>query len=838
MSSGDTQPFHPGHRSYSRGGESTRKLPSVREVDFGSEPKPTQSKPAEPIPSSPPRILNDATTDNADDNTEAGSEALDIVNNLSSNPYVNQYNDIEEIVESYNSDSKFSVKKKQSERIHEKEESSKEVPAGNETRGEQDVQRPSMTREKTTFFGEQSLEFRVPGFILRFLEVDTVNRIVRKFKLWYKHEISPFWKIKLAQILCVIYILLLTFSYPPIGIRDPNTNNIIDPASEENTANGVIYVNGDYRPVVAIGGWQQFCLAMSRMSAFSIYPMLVVVFASKMKALQTFFVKTPFSLYINLLNEGHEYHAHAGVYIAFDVWVHTVFHILRWISQGNGDLLWTTNAGISGLIAVLVTPLITFPMMYWKKKISYEIRKGLHYLFFVFAVAMCFHVPVTAIPNGGFIAPILGTCIVVYTLDTAYVYCFMTEKVETTSFHVLSSGVRISMPVSDRFLSHSQRGLRAGYAYVNIPWVDDKQWHPYSLFEDPSDPRIQQMFLMKVGDWTGDVHKALLRDTKRPCWIKGPFPSPYSHAGKYDNQILVASGIGITPALAAINAFKAQRRINLIWACRDPEMLEFFLNQMYLEHDGWNLIFYTGKKPLKEEIEKKQTNIRIIMGRPDLASVIPNIIYGIESGEGLPEKYTARSLDEMKRLVVERSAELEKITTMTATQKIFQLTDYVESLGFCFSEIAEELMLSNAGSNSESTANYADKNSEAEAMMSRLKSSRGMSDLSNSITSQSSFSAKRRQSRAMKLVKRQSTANWESIGETFSRRQSNEVFRPSFKPWIKSQFQENEVKEYDIDVVMSTWAMMYCGGSQPVIDTLSEISMDYHMDLHIDSFSW
>ncbi len=107
-------------------------------------------------------------------------------------------------------------------------------------------------------------------------------------------------------------------------------------------------------------------------------------------------------LFVPHLNFYHlQYHAHAGVYIAFDVWVHTVFHILRWISQGNGDLLWTTNAGISGLIAVLVTPLITFPMMYWKKKISYEIRKGLHYLFFVFAVAMCFHVPVTAIPNGG-----------------------------------------------------------------------------------------------------------------------------------------------------------------------------------------------------------------------------------------------------------------------------------------------------------------------------------------------------------------------------------------------------------------------------------------------------
>jgi NAD(P)H-flavin reductase len=58
------------------------------------------------------------------------------------------------------------------------------------------------------------------------------------------------------------------------------------------------------------------------------------------------------------------------------------------------------------------------------------------------------------------------------------------------------------------------------------------------------------------------------------CWIKGPFPSPYSQVSSYDNQILVASGIGITPALAAINAFKASRRINLIWAVRDSAVLE------------------------------------------------------------------------------------------------------------------------------------------------------------------------------------------------------------------------------------------------------------------------
>jgi ferredoxin-NADP reductase len=60
-----------------------------------------------------------------------------------------------------------------------------------------------------------------------------------------------------------------------------------------------------------------------------------------------------------------------------------------------------------------------------------------------------------------------------------------------------------------------------------------------------------------------------------PLYVnQGPFPSPYSQASKYDNQILVATGVGITPALAAISAFKTSRRINLIWAVRDAEMLE------------------------------------------------------------------------------------------------------------------------------------------------------------------------------------------------------------------------------------------------------------------------
>ena len=68
-------------------------------------------------------------------------------------------------------------------------------------------------------------------------------------------------------------------------------------------------------------------------------------------------------------------------------------------------------------------------------------------------------------------------------------------------------------------------------------------------------------------------------------------------------------------------------------------MLEFFLEHLYLDHDGWNLIVRTGKAPLNPALEELNTNIHIIKSRPDLCITIPNIIYGIESGRGIPENY-------------------------------------------------------------------------------------------------------------------------------------------------------------------------------------------------------
>jgi ferric-chelate reductase len=156
----------------------------------------------------------------------------------------------------------------------------------------------------------------------------------------------------------------------------------------------------------------------------------------------------------------------------------------------------------------------------------------------------------------------------------------------------------MTMAVSERF---QQMGDQGGICYVCLPCIAKNQWHAFSLFEDPSNPGERQMFIQKTGDWTNQIHRYLQRETVRPAWVHGPFPSPYDNAISYDNQILVASGIGITPALSVIRAHKGTRRTNLIWAVRDETLLEFFLSHLYLDHEGWNIIFYTGKKQLRDE---------------------------------------------------------------------------------------------------------------------------------------------------------------------------------------------------------------------------------------------
>ena len=55
--------------------------------------------------------------------------------------------------------------------------------------------------------------------------------------------------------------------------------------------------------------------------------------------------------------------------------------------------------------------------------------------------------------------------------------------------------------------------------------------------------------------------------------MAGPFPSPYHFGSDFDNVVLVASGIGITPAIAFLAKHREEKSISVIWICRDPALV-------------------------------------------------------------------------------------------------------------------------------------------------------------------------------------------------------------------------------------------------------------------------
>jgi ferric-chelate reductase len=198
-----------------------------------------------------------------------------------------------------------------------------------------------------------------------------------------------------------------------------------------------------------------------------------------------FISHTPLSLFT--YDDLHELHVYCGWVILIDGVLHTMFHIFRWANQGNLNLLFEQFSGISGVIIIISTLLVCVPMIFLKKHLTYEIRKILHYFFILMAIALCYHSTQTSIPNGGFSVYVFSIILGWYFLDTLYIYCFMTEKIESTIFHVVPTGVQLTMTVSPRFQAFGGHG---GYCYVCFPWISKTEWHAFSLFENPNNRKF------------------------------------------------------------------------------------------------------------------------------------------------------------------------------------------------------------------------------------------------------------------------------------------------------------------------------------------------------------
>jgi hypothetical protein len=189
------------------------------------------------------------------------------------------------------------------------------------------------------------------------------------------------------------------------------------------------------------------------------------------------------------LEDLHHLHTFAGIVVGVEVMSHSFWHLLRWGLGGELHLLWGHVTGRSGLLALLITPLLVWPMTVQRlrKTIAYEWRKTLHYLrshsananapytdstsglsppstlrsiltfpvfSVVWALALCWHAPARHI------AIIMGSAIGIYLADWIYGFCFQTYLVPSLHFHRLGSAVEVSWENPPGFVNNGA-GYRA-----------------------------------------------------------------------------------------------------------------------------------------------------------------------------------------------------------------------------------------------------------------------------------------------------------------------------------------------------------------------------------------
>jgi len=151
-----------------------------------------------------------------------------------------------------------------------------------------------------------------------------------------------------------------------------------------------------------------------------------------------------------------------------------------------------------------------------------------------------------------------------------------------------------------------------------------------------NEPSYSQVHIGAYGDWTRSLsdHVAQWGEQSSawvgPCWIQGPFTSPFNASIGYGNLILVVTGIGITAALPIVQQLHhSGRKVFLVWITASKEMLSFQL-PMVLNCTS-SLIFFDrdGEEDYVKTVQHSTRDfphLHIYQGRPNLEKVVDWIV--------------------------------------------------------------------------------------------------------------------------------------------------------------------------------------------------------------------
>uniref|UniRef100_A0A672N8C0 Cytochrome b-245 heavy chain-like n=1 Tax=Sinocyclocheilus grahami TaxID=75366 RepID=A0A672N8C0_SINGR len=275
--------------------------------------------------------------------------------------------------------------------------------------------------------------------------------------------------------------------------------------------------------------------------------------------------------------------------------------------------VFTTIAGLTGVVITLALILIITSSMEVIRRSYFEVFWYTHHLFIIFFAGLVFHV----LTDFNLLNPRLQTWMwvigpmIIYLCERLlrfirYMQPVSYRKVSLRGLHC-SSKPQYSCPIVIRpskvlELQLVKPGFKmevGQYVFLNCPAISQLEWHPFTMTSAPEEDFFS-VHIRSVGDWTEKLIKMvenLPEGGQGPKMaVDGPFGTASEDVFDYEVSMLVGAGIGVTPFASILKSiwykFKDSdpklrtKRIYFYWLCRETYAFEWFADLLQvLEKD-------------------------------------------------------------------------------------------------------------------------------------------------------------------------------------------------------------------------------------------------------------
>uniref|UniRef100_A0A673MB54 Cytochrome b-245 heavy chain-like n=1 Tax=Sinocyclocheilus rhinocerous TaxID=307959 RepID=A0A673MB54_9TELE len=274
--------------------------------------------------------------------------------------------------------------------------------------------------------------------------------------------------------------------------------------------------------------------------------------------------------------------------------------------------VFTTIAGLTGVVITLALILIITSSMEVIRRSYFEVFWYTHHLFIIFFAGLVFHgagrivrsQQVTNPPhNNSFCKDQpenwgkIPECPAMTDLfDGCYVSFIVIRPSKVLELQLVKPGFKMEV---------------GQYVFLNCPAISQLEWHPFTMTSAPEEDFFS-VHIRSVGDWTEKLIKMvenLPEGGQGPKYVlfkffylclrmavDGPFGTASEDVFDYEVSMLVGAGIGVTPFASILKSiwykFKDSdpklrtKRIYFYWLCRETYAFEWFADLLQvLEKD-------------------------------------------------------------------------------------------------------------------------------------------------------------------------------------------------------------------------------------------------------------